>query len=329
LLDAGPFGTSHGHEDCLSLNLSAYGRRALIDCGPYNYEDNHPYRLYSTASHGKTIPLIDDLDQNRKSALVGRNNTDIRVGELVAPAPHTWDHATPVVWRTSPRYDYAAGTYGAHPDEVWGSKKLRPALATRHVFFLKPDVWVVIDAFRPLDDQPHTYSGLFQCAADEALIDPATQRVTLQLLPGQFDPIDRVVVSQLQPSLTITPLAVPGLKLTVTKGQDTPSIAGWMFEKNTPWLRHAIPTARYDLPATSGEVFLAYALAAAPADAAPRTPTLTAVATTPDTFGVRLSFGDPASEHTLLIARDGNTLTWEGRTQSEPALVVGPDGPLV
>ncbi|MBC8038996.1 MAG: heparinase II/III family protein, partial [Opitutaceae bacterium] len=170
LLDAGPFGTSHGHEDCLSLNLSAYGRRALIDCGPYNYEDNHPYRLYSTHSHGKTMPLIDDLDQNRKSALVGRNNTDIRVGELVAPAPHTWDHATPVVWRTSPRYDYAAGSYGAHPDEVWGPQKLRPAHATRHVFLLKPDVWVVNDAVRTHDAQPHAYSGLFQFAPHDAQV---------------------------------------------------------------------------------------------------------------------------------------------------------------
>ncbi len=326
LMDSGPFGTSHGHEDCLSLNLSAGGRRALIDCGPYNYEDNHPYRLYCMGSHGKTVPLIDDLDQNRRAALRDRNNTDIRVGEPIIPPPHVWDHATPVIWRTSDCYDYAVGTYGAHPDEVWGPQEIRPAITRRHVFFLKPDVWVVIDAFRPLDDQPHAYSGLFQCAVDEVLVDPDTQRVTLQLLPGQFDPINRAVVTQVQPSLSITPLTVPGLTVSTARGQNEPSISGWMFEKSTPWLRQAIPTVRYDLPATTGAVCLAYALAAAPSDVEPRTPTLTQVTTAPDTFGVRLTFGDPSTDHVLLVALEASTVTWDGRTWDAPSLVVAPDG---
>jgi hypothetical protein len=325
LMDAGPYGTSHGHEDCLSLSVSSYGLRQLIDCGPYNYEDTNPFRIYCMRSHGKTMPIIDDLSQNRFAALVGKNNVDIRVGEPAPPPPHVWDHATPVIWRTSPKFDYAAGSYGAHKDEVWGAQKVRPAITTRHVFYLKPDVWVVIDAFKALDEAAHTYSGLFQCSAEEVKVDHATQRVTVQVLPGQFEPTNRVKVTRAQPSLTITPLAQKGLKLSVVKGQTQPTVSGWQFEKNTPWLKHPIPTARYDLPPAKGDAFMAYVLAAAPGTAAPRTPTITSIASDKGSYALDIKFTD-GKAYTVVIALDGKVLSWKGKVYQTPALVVSADG---
>ncbi len=321
LMDAGPFGTSHGNEDKLSLSVNGYGVRHLIDCGPYDYEpgrgprgakSKNPYRNYSVSTHGKTAPLIDDLGQNRAAA---RAIHGIPANEM-----------SPVVWRTSPSYDYAAATYGNHPQETWGPDQLRPGEVTRHVFFLKPATWVLIDAFRFHDDPPHTASALFQCSADTVDIDPGTKRLTIQLLPGHFDPATRTTVDQPQPSLTVTPLLTGEETVSVVKGQDHPVVSGYQLEKSTTWKKQPIPTVRYDRPGTTRGTHMAYVLAAAPGDHAPRQPSITAVATEPGTYGVHVSSLDSTADHTLLVALDGRTLRWQGRTYETPALIVTPDG---
>lgn len=326
LFDAGPFGTSHGHEDGLSLNLYGYGMQHLIDCGPYDYEDRHPYRRYSVGSHGKTIPLIDDLDQNRRSALQVtpglHPNVDVRVGEPEIPPPHVWIHATKPRWLISEAFEYVAGTYGLHADEVWGPARERSAIVTRHIVYLPPDLWIVVDQFKALDQRSHTYSSLFQCNAVEAPIDPATQRVTLQLQPGDFDPARRTVVDSPQPSLTITPLLQPGQTVSVCKGQDAPVVSGYRFEKSTPWKKHPIPTVRYDLPGVKGDAHLAYVLAAAPAAAEPRRPTVTAVSTSPGALGLRLSFPDATLDRVMVLSLDGSPIAWSGANHNTPVLVV-------
>lgn len=327
LMDAGPFGTSHGHEDCLSLSVNGYGIRHLIDCGPYDYVDAHPCRIYSKSSYGKTIPLVDDLSQNRQGALGQKRNVDVRVGEPPIRPPYVWDHATPVVWRTHPRCDYACGVYGLLEGETWGPQLDRSVVVRRHVFFLKPATWIVIDDFRPVDERPHIYSGLFQCNADEVGVDPVANRVTIQLQPGDFDPATRAVVTAVQPSLTVTPLTFPGLVLTAVKGREVPTLSGWQFEKSTSWKKHPIPTVRYDLPATAGEVRIAYVLAAAPAGVTPRTPRIERVDTAPGTYGLRVVEDGHASGCAVAIALNGRHLHWEGREYDVPGLVVDSEGP--
>ena len=308
LMDAGPFGTGHQHEDKLSINVDGYGTRHIIDCGPYDY-DTSAYRTWSLKSHANSQPLIDDLDQNRAGA-----------GNAVKT-----DAQTPVKWLTSSRFDYAAGTYGATSLEGWGPSRVRPAISTRHVFFVKPDWWVVIDAFAALDASPHTYSGVFHCSDDNVQSDAATQRITVQLVPGEFDPYSRTTISagNTKPSLTITPLVAGAQTLEVIEGQDLPNpIFGFQMEKDTTFKKQSIPSARYNRTVT-GDTQMAYVLAAAPASGSPRTPVVTREVAAANTYGVRAAFSGNAAEDTIfLVGLDGSNTSWAGTTYTAPALVV-------
>jgi len=68
IFDCGPLGLSplcaHGHADCLSIVLEAYGEPFLIDPGTYTYIAKDPFRNYfrSTAAHNTLS--VDDLDQS-------------------------------------------------------------------------------------------------------------------------------------------------------------------------------------------------------------------------------------------------------------------------
>jgi autotransporter-associated beta strand protein len=302
LMDAGPPGTGHQHEDKLSINVDGYGTRHVIDCGPYDY-DTSAYRTVSLGSHSNSQPLVDDLDQNR----------------LIDSTLHR--NPTPITWRTTPQYDYAAASYGEDSREGWGPSRARPAVTRRHLFFMKPDVWVVIDAFKALDAASHTYSGIFHCSDDAVVTDAASQRVTVQLLPGEFDPYSRTTVTSAKPSLTITPLATGGQTLQVVKGQDSPTIFGYQFEKDTTYKKQPIPSVRYNRTVT-GDTQMAYVLAAAPAAGSPRTPTITRAVTASDTYGVTMSFGAPNDSTTFLIGLDGIHTSWKGITYTAPSLVV-------
>ena len=307
LMDAGPFGTAHQHEDKLSLSVDGYGVRHIIDAGPYDY-DTSIYRTHSLRSHANSQPLIDDLDQNR------------------SVDPTLRRPQTPITWRTSSLYDYAAASYGDDAREGWGPSRLRPAITRRHVFFMKPDAWVVIDAFTALDADPHTYSALFNCSDDTVAIDAPAQRVTVQLLPGEFDPYALTTVSAAKSSLTITPLVAGGQTLQVIKGQDTPNpLLGWQYYISSATKKRPIPTARYDRT-VAGDTQMAYVLAAAPAGSAPRTPIITQAATAIGTYGVTVSFGNPNDAQTFLIGLDGANTMWNGTAYAAPALVASASG---
>ncbi len=306
LMDAGPFGSGHQHEDKLSINIDGYGTRHIIDGGTYDY-DTSDYRKMCLGSHSNSQPLIDDLDQNRFADSTLRRNP------------------TPITWRTSPIFDYAAASYGEDVREGWGPTRARPAVTRRHVFFMKPDVWVVIDAFKALDSNTHNYSGIFLCNDETVVQDSATQRVTVQLVPGEFDPYSRTNVTTAKPSLTITPLLDNGQTLQVIKGQETPTIFGFHFDYISSFKMQAIPAVRYDRSVT-GDTQMTYVLAATPGANSPRLPTVTRAVTAPGTYGVSVSFGNPDDTRTFLIGLDGATTTWDGVTHASPSLVVTASG---
>ncbi len=306
LMDAGPFGTAHQHEDKLSINVDGYGTRHIIDGGTYDYDTSN-YRKMCLGSHSNSQPLVDDLDQNRLADSTLRRNP------------------TPITWRTSSLFDYSAASYGEDSREGWGPARVRPAVTRRHVFFMKPDVWVVIDAFKALDSNSHTYSGIFLCNDENVAQDPVTRRVTVQLLPGEFDPYSRVTVTAAKPSLTITPLLDNGQTLQVIKGQETPAIFGYHFDYTTSFKKQPIPAVRFDR-SLAGDTQMSYVLAAARGPDAPRTPTVTQAVTAPGTYGVTVSFGAPGDGRTFLIGLDGANTTWNGITHASPSLVVTASG---
>ena len=53
LMDAGPLGIAHQHEDKLSINVDGYGTRHIIDGGTYDY-DTSDYRKMCLGSHSNS-----------------------------------------------------------------------------------------------------------------------------------------------------------------------------------------------------------------------------------------------------------------------------------
>jgi hypothetical protein len=309
LFEAGPYGVNaHQNEDKLSLNVNGYGIRHIIDGGTYDYDASSPYRAASVGSRANSQPLVDDLEQNRKAS--GSAN---------------WLTRTPFAWRTHATYDYAAASYGVQPFEGWGPSRIRPATTRRHVFFVKPDWWVVIDAFKPADAAAHRYSALFHCNDDTVVRDATTQRITVQLTPTEVDPYTLATVTSARASLTITPLLANGQTSQIIEGQDTPYPLGWLYIKDTNPNKRPIPTVRYDRT-VAGDTQMAYVLAASPAASAARTPTITRAVTSADTYGVTVSFGVPGDERTFLIGLDETYTTYNGTPYKSPALVATASG---
>ena len=311
LFEAGPYGAgSHQNEDKLSLNVNGYGVRHIIDGGTYDYDASSPYRTASLGSRVNSQPLVDDLEQNRRSS--GSTN---------------WLTRTPIAWRSSASYDYAAASYGKDSFEGWGPSRIRPATTRRHVFFVKPDWWVVIDSFKPADAAAHRYSALFHCNDDTVVRDATTQRVTVQLTPGEVDPYTTPLstVASTRPSLTITPLLADGQTSQIIEGQDSPYPLGYLYVKDTNPNKRPIPSVRYDR-IVAGETQMAYVLAASPAANPARTPTITRATTAADTYGVTVSFGVPGDEHTFLIGLDETYTTYRGTPYRSPALIVNQAG---
>jgi len=44
IIDAGPYGTAHQHEDKLNFELYAYGNHLVVDPGTYRYNEDSPWR---------------------------------------------------------------------------------------------------------------------------------------------------------------------------------------------------------------------------------------------------------------------------------------------
>ena len=71
LLDAGPFGYGHQHEDKLNFVIYAYGSVLVLDPGNYPY-DNSVWRKYITSSYAHNVLHIDGKEQHR-GGLVRKN----------------------------------------------------------------------------------------------------------------------------------------------------------------------------------------------------------------------------------------------------------------
>jgi len=212
LLDTGPYGLGHQHEDKLHLVLYAYGRQLLLDPGNYSY-DRSPWRRYVLASAGHNTVLVDGEGQNR-----GRQRQT-----YVLPKP--WDTPTPrgddALWLTSAEADVARGSYR----DRYGAKGDLDVVHTRHVVFVKPDYFVVTDALAPADTGEHEYTALFHLDAEAAEADAGTLAVRTQW-PDQAN-------------LTVVPWRREGLAGAVVKGQEDP-VQGWA---NGPW--RPVPTAAF------------------------------------------------------------------------------------
>lgn len=198
LMDGGPFGYAHQHEDKLSFVLHAFGTRLVFDAGSYAY-DASAMRQYVLSARGHNVIHVDGLEQHR-GGLTGN--------AYVAKAP------VALTWQTAPEYDYAAASFGTLPEEGWGPSRLKQVVHTRRILFVKPDYWIVLDTLTPSDAAEHTYESTFHLDTPAVLVDEGLRSVVTQNAKGA--------------QLGIFPLPTPELQVRIIQGQEQPFVQGWL-----------------------------------------------------------------------------------------------------
>lgn len=120
---------SHGHNDALSIEVSAFGRQFIVDPGSYvyNLDLNERHRFRSTAYHSTV--QVDKEEQN---------TTDVNIPFVIG------NEARPFVlrWETTPSYDFVSA-------EHHGYERLEhPVKHRRSVEFNKKEnYWLIEDTF--------------------------------------------------------------------------------------------------------------------------------------------------------------------------------------
>ncbi|MBP5672318.1 MAG: heparinase II/III family protein [Victivallales bacterium] len=165
LMDAGPWGKGHQHEDKLTLSLYANGMLLLPDGGCTMY-DHSRWRAYQLLTRAHNSVLIDGMDQFN-----GRRN-------YYWPLPWKGDKPaeTDSRWFSTRHMDYAEGVYSGdyreYTDFDLREKGFQPKVQHglshhRSVLFIKPDIWLVRDTVAAEDNWPHTMEVLYHVNAAE------------------------------------------------------------------------------------------------------------------------------------------------------------------
>jgi len=224
IVDTGPYGGPHGHEDKLSFELSAYGATFIVDPGSYTYNKTDPYREYFVASQGHNTVLVDQHGQAR------RNNPD-----HMRPAVRDEQYG---YWFSNDGSDYASGRY----DEGYAPFSINPRADTkvdtdvihrRDIAFAKPDYWVVADYLS--GSRSHEFTFLFHLSPD----------VVVESLRGT-NALLRSVKNGAQ--LVLTAVTSHDMSGETISGQESP-IQGWYSEDHykkcpSPALSFAITNVR-------------------------------------------------------------------------------------
>lgn len=135
---------SHGHNDALSIEISAFGRPFIVDPGSYvyNLDRNARHKFRSTAYHSTV--MIDGVEQNTtniRSPFVLGNEADPRILE----------------YRATPERDVVVG-------EHYGYRRLPQPITHRRVvtFDKLSRYWHIADKF--IGDGTHEFASAFHFA---------------------------------------------------------------------------------------------------------------------------------------------------------------------
>ncbi len=281
LFEYGPYGSgTHQHEDKLGVHIAAYGKTFVFEAGKENYGRSN-LRKYSVGSSAHSVITIDGQGQNRKS---------------VSPQLDVAKEINNANWVSNPIFDYATENYGKSYLERYGKKNVNLGIWRRHVLFLKPDIFLIIDFMNPNDDGVHTYHSHFHLNTDNANINHENYSVS--------------IVEKGQPSFLISPLLSEGLSAKIIKGQTDPYYLGWeLFSKEDD---RAIPTLRYEIK-SAGKVAFAYAFKGVPAGRPVPNLKLTEINNLPpDLFGVVLNgdVGKVGSVKIILSKKANNNIRY-------------------
>lgn len=156
ILDCGPLGAgNHGHFDCLSFELAAFGRSLIVDPGRYTYseagETNWRVRFRGTASHNTVS--VDGRDQTRYVPKMVKGASRHAPGsvrhKVAGPAPE----ASIAAFASGPGLDYVHGIARSHEYD---------AVHERRVLHVRGEYWIVCDWL--YGDTAHDFDLRFQLA---------------------------------------------------------------------------------------------------------------------------------------------------------------------
>ena len=209
--DMGRWGTNHMNEDQLNLELSAYGRNLLVNCGRWRYTTSPGVDWLETAQYFKTTAAYNSL-----------------LCDGLCQMPVDADGQMTI----TPQFDYAkgvfAGGYGLAVEntdaKLLETKGLTSgktcvvdgAVHTREVFFAKPTFFVVRDTLTAAGE--HTAQQLWHFAQGDVI------RVSDRCVYTAFDDANVILMQLGDPQLSIY------------KGQSEP-LRGW----NCPRYDQMIP----------------------------------------------------------------------------------------
>ena len=155
LLDAGPFGTGHQHEDKLNLLIHAGGKEIVTECGNYAY-DGSQMRQYALSTRSHNTVRVDGMDQNRRATYQWQDEDIIRKSEME--------------YGITTNMDWAAGIY----TDGYGDAVDKSVSHQRTVLFIKKSTLdlapfiLVVD--RMYAKEKHDYEILWHLNAEEVVV---------------------------------------------------------------------------------------------------------------------------------------------------------------
>ena len=197
VLDAGPYGRAHQHEDKLAIDMMAYGRNLVVDPGRYTYVTTNPYRQYFYSSAAHSTVLVDGEGQGRRG---------------LPDEYETEEPLTDFTWRSDRVFDDASGRY----DAGYGATRDKSVTHGREVFFAKDEgYWIVTD--RMTGTREATTQTQFQLTPGDVQL--AADRPALTFVTDDEEGLPSA-------GLLIDSGSGDAAALTVAEGQEEP-ISGW------------------------------------------------------------------------------------------------------
>jgi uncharacterized heparinase superfamily protein len=193
---------SHGHNDALSVEVSAGGSAFIVDPGSYVYTadlcERHLFR--STAYHSTV--QVDGLEQNTTDEA-----TPFVIGDEA--------HPRVVAWKTNPEFDHVVAEHN-------GYRRLnKPVTHRRSIRFEKPArCWLIEDSFS--GEGTHDFAFRFHCAP----------RIGVQISPdGNVELCDKItgaclLIAPLTGSAP--PVLEPGFISTNYGAKEASTIVCWL-----------------------------------------------------------------------------------------------------
>ena len=208
MLDAGPEGTAHIHEDKLNFIMTAYGEQMLDDIGFYAY-DTSDMRYFAVGTRSHNSGLVDGYGQNRSATHRWAEGIDVKNTQTPAFGEYADIHAlSDIKYKNTEKYEIMGGIYSGDygPDLIKAEHRRKLVFFKEGLGKAKP-FFLLLDSFNSLDGAEHSYEVSFQ---HKAIPITANGRAAVATYPS---------------GATLTTLSTVCPKILV--GQYEPRYVGW------------------------------------------------------------------------------------------------------